>query len=576
VADAIANLAYSTVAVAPAPALSGLSLTVAAGQGALFPTPPFTAVVWPSGLRPLTTNAELVRVTAIVGDVFTLTRQAESSGNRAILVTDQIQQALTKQMYQDLLPLTAGTSYPLTGILDVQASARFKGPGPWVDVMSGGLTRKCSASLTTTTGSITGGTNTLTLTAAIDFVTGQGVAVILDDSTLFTSYITAGGGTTTLTLNDNAPSTATTKTVYHDDTLAIQDAIDFASSQGTVYLPGGSYYITNVKLRGSVALVGGGDGVTVLFSLPANTATAMVTLNAVTVGNAKVQFLRVNGSKTASPAPTCGGVLFDNTGGGTIVNHALLDMGVKNTVGDGVSLKSVVQCKVNNVTIEACNGHGYRTDALCFDNTVTCLRISTSGLHGVFQAGSGDTFNGISVGSSGQVDATNFGDNIYITGAVNYFSGFEGHAKRDGIRIDGLNGASQEGKHNNVDMFLHSNTNYHVKITNGASQNRIRGNMGYNNTEQALAVLSVDTLCTQNDVELAYYTGSIAASNAPAVGVGLAGNDNYLEVRNGSKNGSGDITVFECQPLYVTQDWTRTSPTTLWRFPGSTVYRQPS
>jgi len=41
--DSYRNFAIATVATPPAPATSGTSLTVALGQGARFPTPPFNA-----------------------------------------------------------------------------------------------------------------------------------------------------------------------------------------------------------------------------------------------------------------------------------------------------------------------------------------------------------------------------------------------------------------------------------------------------------------------------------------------------------------------------------------------------
>jgi hypothetical protein len=68
-ADAHKNFAYSTIATAPSPAVSGTSLVVASGQGTLFPTPPFNATVWPSNAQPTSFNAEIVRVTAISTDV---------------------------------------------------------------------------------------------------------------------------------------------------------------------------------------------------------------------------------------------------------------------------------------------------------------------------------------------------------------------------------------------------------------------------------------------------------------------------------------------------------------------------
>lgn len=114
--DAHKNFAYSTVAVAPSPALSGLSLTVGTGDGSKFPTAPFNVTVYPaSPAIPLSSNAEIARVTAVVGDVLTIVRQQESGGNRAIVVGDQIFAGVTAKTLTDIehwtvIPLsTTGT-----------------------------------------------------------------------------------------------------------------------------------------------------------------------------------------------------------------------------------------------------------------------------------------------------------------------------------------------------------------------------------------------------------------------------------------------------------------------------------
>jgi hypothetical protein len=91
---AIKNFSYSTVAVAPSPATSGTSLTVSAGEGALFAIGQ-PAVIYPTALPPLSTNAEIVLVTNIVGDVLTITREQESTTGRTVVIGDQIAQVLT-------------------------------------------------------------------------------------------------------------------------------------------------------------------------------------------------------------------------------------------------------------------------------------------------------------------------------------------------------------------------------------------------------------------------------------------------------------------------------------------------
>lgn len=101
-ADSHKNFAYSLVATAPSPATSGTSLVVTAGQGTLFPAVPFNATVWPAGSNPLSTNAEIVRVTAITTDTLTITRAQESSSARSIIVGDQIAATITAKTLTDV------------------------------------------------------------------------------------------------------------------------------------------------------------------------------------------------------------------------------------------------------------------------------------------------------------------------------------------------------------------------------------------------------------------------------------------------------------------------------------------
>lgn len=100
--DAHKNFAYSTVATAPSPATSGTSLVVGSGEGALFPTVPFNATIWPTGSNPLSTNAEIVRVTAISTDTLTITRGSESSSARTVVVGDQIAATVTAKTLNDV------------------------------------------------------------------------------------------------------------------------------------------------------------------------------------------------------------------------------------------------------------------------------------------------------------------------------------------------------------------------------------------------------------------------------------------------------------------------------------------
>jgi hypothetical protein len=100
--DTHKNFAYSRVNTVPSPAISGTTLIVSAGEGARFPVPPFNVTIWPIGVLPIPTNAEIVRVTAISTDTFTIARSQESSTARTIIVGDQIALTITAKKIQDI------------------------------------------------------------------------------------------------------------------------------------------------------------------------------------------------------------------------------------------------------------------------------------------------------------------------------------------------------------------------------------------------------------------------------------------------------------------------------------------
>lgn len=133
--DAHANLASSLVVTPPSPATSGTSLTVTAGQGALFPAVPFNCTVCPAATFPTTTNAEIVRVTAIVGDTFTITRAQESTTAKAILTGYFIGNSITVKVLTDIENAIGAGSI---GITDDTTTSATMYP-VWVTATNGAL-----------------------------------------------------------------------------------------------------------------------------------------------------------------------------------------------------------------------------------------------------------------------------------------------------------------------------------------------------------------------------------------------------------------------------------------------------
>ena len=108
-ADQHLNFAYSLVATAPSPASSGTSLVVTAGQGVLFPVPPFQATIWATGAAAISTNAEIVTVTNLVTDTLTIVRAQEGSTARTVVVGDQIAATITAKSLTDAEQVTPST-----------------------------------------------------------------------------------------------------------------------------------------------------------------------------------------------------------------------------------------------------------------------------------------------------------------------------------------------------------------------------------------------------------------------------------------------------------------------------------
>jgi hypothetical protein len=83
--------------------MTGLVMTVAAGEGVRFPAAPFNCTVWPSASgSPSYANAEIIRVTVKVGDIFTIVRAQEGTVAIAISAGDFIANTTTVKVFTDI------------------------------------------------------------------------------------------------------------------------------------------------------------------------------------------------------------------------------------------------------------------------------------------------------------------------------------------------------------------------------------------------------------------------------------------------------------------------------------------
>ncbi len=105
--DAYVNFAWSTVLVPPNTPIAGTSLTVALGTGTRFPAAPFYAVAKPQRVKPLSTNCELVRVTAVVGDVLTITRAQGITTAKTIALGWEFYNGITSELLDQIIAAAA-------------------------------------------------------------------------------------------------------------------------------------------------------------------------------------------------------------------------------------------------------------------------------------------------------------------------------------------------------------------------------------------------------------------------------------------------------------------------------------
>ena len=318
--DSLKNFAASLVATAPSPATSGTSLVVTAGQGSYFPATPFDATIWPAGSQPSNTNAEIVRVTNVSTDTFTITRAQYGTTAQSITAGYQIAQTVDANLIGQLAPLSGATftgavtspDFVASGLTGATGGYRWVGskttsgaptsgtfavgdmmwditatlwictiagtPGTWNPVSSIDLTRR-SATATAILGEVTvftGSTASQTITLPANPVAGTSYAIVNNASVT----VNILGGTNSLSI-ENVTYTATTPYT-----------VPVGAGYGFVFDGTGIWYgtwttdITN--LVGTLAVTNGGTGTATapaIGSIPVATSTSVYSPLAIGANN---------------------------------------------------------------------------------------------------------------------------------------------------------------------------------------------------------------------------------------------------------------------------------------------------
>lgn len=233
--DAHANLALAPVLVPPSPALSGTSLIIAGGYAALFPSVPFNCSVYPGGVTPTAANAEIVRVTNIVGDVFTITRAQEGTTAKAIASGWSIANTITVKVITDIEnAISSGGS----GILSVSAGTLAITNSEVIFSNSNGVSFGASSNVITASFSggggggaaISAGANSQN-TGTVQFSNSNGVTFGLSNNGVMTA---SHDGITSQSVQPVAASASNGSFAF--STLAFSDAngVTFGTSAGSI------------------------------------------------------------------------------------------------------------------------------------------------------------------------------------------------------------------------------------------------------------------------------------------------------------------------------------------------------
>ncbi len=271
-ADAHKNFAYSTVLTAPSPATSGTTLSVQIGDEAKFPAVPFNATVWPIGTQlPVITNAEVVRVTAMAGNQFTITRLAETyqatPTARSIVVGDQIAATISTKTFTDIEADLANADAQIALQGSQIEVSRIADLGYFV----------CSGGAITVNGATAGGTACrLDMAASVDFMATT--ELVMAAKTAQTALATA-----------NSTTVASGSNTIHTNTFTGSSSLSVASTTG--FPSAGTLMVTHSGVVSVITYTGTTGGLTFIGCRLVNGIDiAMATSDTVVGSNADITY----------------------------------------------------------------------------------------------------------------------------------------------------------------------------------------------------------------------------------------------------------------------------------------------
>ena len=333
--DAHKNFAVTQVLTAPSPAISGTSLVVSTGGGALFPAAPFNCVVYPSATYPLNTSAEIVRVTSIVGDTLTIVRAQEGSSARTIIVGDTIGNVTSAKVFTDIE--NAINALPQSAIQSISIGTNAASGPTIVFSNSNNVSFGLSGSTITASASVAGGGGAAISAGA----NSQSSGTIVFSSSNGISFGLATNGVLTASHNG-----ITSQSVQTQNGVSIQGstgAISFSNSNNVTFGFNASVITASFAGGGGGAAISAGTNSqssgTIVFSSSNGISFGLATNGVLTASHNGLtsqsnQAFSASGGSSAFQTiefRNANGISFSNSGGvlEASVNH--MNIGISNT-----------------------------------------------------------------------------------------------------------------------------------------------------------------------------------------------------------------------------------------------------